>query len=82
MATRDETADDFLRKEGPLGNSQHDEPVFVLVARDKAASGTVRHWAKRATDLGAPEEKVAEALELANQMDAWRAANGGGKVPD
>jgi hypothetical protein len=33
------------RGEGCLGKSQDDEPVFVLVARDRLAANAVRLWA-------------------------------------
>jgi hypothetical protein len=71
-----------LRGDGCLGNSADEEPVFVLCARDPGASEMVRLWAENAQHMGVPLEKVLEALEVVNAMDAWRAAHGGGKVPD
>ena len=67
---------------GCLGRSSADEPVFVLCARDKVASMVVRDWADMAAKIGASEEKVAEARQLADRMERWRASHGGGKVPD
>jgi hypothetical protein len=67
---------------GCLGRSKADEPVFVLCARDKAASMTVRDWATLAERLGAKPAKTAEARELADRMEAWRERHGGGKIPD
>jgi hypothetical protein len=67
---------------GCLGRSRADEPVFVLCARDKAASMTVRDWADMAEKLGAKPEKVKDARYMADRMEAWREAAGGGKVPD
>lgn len=68
--------------EGCLGRSQDDEPVFILVARDRLAAGCVRYWAARAFAQGVNAAKVDEANALADQMDAWREAHGGGKIPD
>ncbi len=67
---------------GSLGRSRADEPVFVLCARDKAASMAVRDWAMLAEKLGAKPAKVADARHFADRMEEWRAATGGGKVPD
>ncbi len=67
---------------GCLGKSHADEPVFVLVARDKASSMVVRDWADMAEKLGTKTEKLWEARELADRMQAWREHRGGGKVPD
>ena len=86
--TKLDALDAAARGEGCLGRSAADEPVFVLVARDRTASAAVRAWAAsaRAAALAAGEplreEKYAEALAVAGEMDAWRAANGGGKLPD
>lgn len=68
---------------GCLGRSQDDEPIFILCARDRTASKTVRQWVQNAKDAGcANQAKLDEALDLAMQMDRWRAAHDGGKVPD
>lgn len=67
---------------GPLGRSWADEPVFVLCARDRAASMTVRDWAALAEKLGASPSKVADARDMADRMEQWREASGCGKVPD
>lgn len=71
-----------------LLRSQPDEPVFVLCARDPVAAITVRDWAdyrehrmlNRATGPAhmSPEwtredNKIKEARQLADQMDAWKA---------
>jgi hypothetical protein len=71
---------------------QDDEPVFVLVGRDKLAADVVRKWANAyrmatgpTSTKGAPGsvlDKLNEARDCADQMDAWRAAHGGGKLPD
>jgi hypothetical protein len=67
---------------GCLGRCQADEPVFVLCARDRAASMVVRDWASMAEKLGTGFEKIADARELADSMERWREQHGGGKVPD
>ena len=77
-----DTIEHALHGKGCLGRSQNDEPVFTLVARDRAASYAIREWAREAGLLGAPREKVAGALAVAAEMDAWREAHGGGRVPD
>jgi hypothetical protein len=69
--------------EGCLGRSQDDEPIFILCARDRTASKTVRQWVQNAHDAGCVNRtKLDEALDLALRMDRWRAAHDGGKVPD
>jgi len=62
------------------------EPCFPILARDKHGAATVREWA-RLRELGIgmgvfPESdrpKVAEARQIAGQMEAWRAKNWAGK---
>jgi hypothetical protein len=71
-----------LNGRGCLGRSKPEEPVFVLCARDKAASMVVRQWADFAHRLGASAEKVKGAYQVAADMSAWREAHGGGKIPD
>lgn len=80
--TKRETMEAAERGEGCLGRSQDDEPVFILVARDRLAADIVRQWAFEAKSLQVNQDKVAEAYDLADQMDAWREAHGGGKTPD
>ena len=75
---------DFRRQSEPptgcLGKCADDETVFVLVARDKLAPDVVKVWALMAESAGAPEEKVAEARELAAAMQSWQRRNGS-KIP-
>lgn len=71
-------------------NALPDEPMFVLLARDPFAPELVRMWARtaelanRGSDAGrgpyagAPKtsgHKVAEAMQCADDMKAWREAN-------
>lgn len=60
-------ASSCLNKAGP------DEPVFVLRAKDPLAAQTVRLWAAMAVDLH--PEKVADAVDVSNEMDKWRDEN-------
>ena len=75
----------LARGEGCIGKSQDDEPIFTLVARDKFAAAAVRRWAGEVmagSGKTIDDPKIAEAMALAQQMDNWREAHGGGKVPD
>jgi hypothetical protein len=83
LATKQSELDAAAKGEGCLGRSQDDEPIFILVARDRTSSKTVRQWVQNAKDAGCTNEaKLEEALALAFEMDKWREAHGGGKVPD
>lgn len=63
-----------------LNRCEDGEPVFVVRASDYLAPQTVRTWAARyagdhtarGTYDARRREKVAEALELAAEMQAWR----------
>jgi hypothetical protein len=57
-----------------LNKAAVDEPIFVLRAKDPAASQTVRLWAVMAYRNHEPE-KLDEARALADMMDKWRQAN-------
>jgi hypothetical protein len=62
--------------EGCLGKAADDELLFVLRAKDPAAAMVVRIWSQIAASQAMHEpEKLAEAFELATQMDAWRKAH-------
>lgn len=54
-------------------NAAPDEPMFVLLGRDRHAAGLVRLWALLRHSEGATRapNKVAEALTCADAMDAW-----------
>ena len=59
--------------------AEPDEPMFVLLARDAAAPQMVRAWAwlrrrqiREGKKPGEDEEMVAEAMQCAEAMEAWR----------
>lgn len=84
----------MARGEGCLAKSADDEPIFILCARDVFAADTVRVWADSVEGVAAMrglddggltaerKAKIAEARALAIQMERWRQAHGGGKIPD
>lgn len=51
-------------------NADPDEPMFVLLGRDRHAPGLVRLWALLRAQDGEDAAKVAEALACADAMDA------------
>lgn len=57
-----------------INQSQDDEMVFVLCARDPSAPAAVREWARQYQARGGRPEKVAEALQAAKRMEEWREA--------
>lgn len=80
--TKAETIDAAMNGEGCLGRCQDDEPVFVLVARDRYAAERTREWARVVSHAHGHSAKTDEAFACADAMDAWRETHGGGKVPD
>lgn len=58
-----------------LNKAEHDEPIFVLRAKDPIAAQTVRLWATMASSSHHEESKIVEAMELAKAMDNWRIQN-------
>lgn len=79
--TKREVLDAAAKGEGCLGRSHDDEPVFVIVGRDRVAPTIVRIWAMLARILGTPTRKCATAVTEAGAMEAWQKARGS-KVPD
>lgn len=54
-----------------------DEPIFVLLGRDKHAPKTVETWVGMRQGLdSSPDAKGAEALAVATAMRQWRDAHG------
>jgi hypothetical protein len=62
---------DCYAKAGP------DEPMFVLLARDKHAATLVRLWALLKEQDGENPAKLVEALRCADQMQAWKKSKEG-----
>jgi hypothetical protein len=65
-------------------NALPDEPMFILLARDRNAPGAVRRWAnlrENAIIMGRQPESdramVIEAREVADAMVIWRSENEG-----
>lgn len=56
-------------------NAEADEPMFILLARDKHAPQLVRGWAHLRKLAGEESAKIAEAEACADAMQAWRAKN-------
>jgi hypothetical protein len=53
-------------------NADPDEPMFVLLGRDRMAPALVRQWAnQREAEMELPA-KVAEARRCADAMEAWK----------
>jgi hypothetical protein len=65
-------------EEGCFAHAADDEPMFVLLGRDKLAPELVRRWADRAEKFGARPEKVAKARETADRMENYHTR----KLPD
>lgn len=59
-------------------NAEPDEPMFVLLARDKHAPELVRQWAQLRLADGEDARKVAEATICADRMERWRKENRNG----
>lgn len=78
-----------MRKEDAIANASSclnkasaGEPVFVLRAQDRCAPKIVRAWAAEARARGCTNEpKLAEAMSLALEMEAWQLIHSA-KVPD
>jgi hypothetical protein len=52
-------------------NAEPDEPMFVLLGRDRNAGLLVRLWADIREAMQEDPAKVAEARACADAMDAW-----------
>jgi len=53
-------------------NADPDEPMFILLGRDRMAPELVRKWADERALAGEDPTKVAEALACAASMEKWR----------
>ncbi len=52
-------------------HAEPDEPMFILLARDKHAPRLVREWARLRDVAGENPEKVREAFDCADAMEVW-----------
>ncbi len=55
-------------------NAEPDEPMFVLLARDRHAPALVLEWARTRELAGEDPAKVQEARDCAVAMRRWRKA--------
>lgn len=68
---------------GCLARALPDEPMFILLGRDRCAPDSIRFWADQRSQLGVEQgerqdaEQLTEALETADVMSAWRQRNDG-----
>lgn len=62
-------------------NAQPDEPMFVLLGRDKHAPLLVNLWAIMRVADGEDQAKAFEAAQCANAMVEYRAALKPGEIP-
>ncbi len=56
-------------------NAEPDEPMFVLLARDRMAPDLIELWANGRMMEGEDPAKVAEARSCAEAMREWRRQN-------
>ena len=62
-----------------LGKAKEDEPIFVLRANDPVAPATIRAWmslrAIEGLDKPHEAERIAQADQVARDMEKWRRDN-------
>lgn len=63
-----------------IAAAEEDEPMFVLLGRDRQAPQLVEDWAATREILGEDPEKVREARECAKAMRVWRTINREGEA--
>ena len=56
-------------------NAEPDEPMFILLARDRNAPELVQRWAEMRERAGEDPAKVQEAFDCAAAMREWRSKN-------
>ena len=78
MATKQEEINKMTRGEGCLGKAASDEPLFILRAQDAHAADLVEKWAIWARASGCGDDKVNEAMQIAEEMRKWPTR----KMPD
>lgn len=67
--------DELSNPNSCLNKAREDEVLFVLIARDEDAPGTIRDWIKRKVARGRqPDDpKLLEAEQCAREMESSRA---------
>jgi len=68
----DEKLGTVLDEFGKLG---HDEPVFVIRAKDKSAPAAIRAYANVAREAGADDSHVRAARAVAAGFEEWQHRN-------
>jgi hypothetical protein len=58
-----------------LANTDDDEPIFILCARDCLAPKVIAEWIKLASFARVPVTKISEAVEHLGTFVDWQAAN-------
>jgi hypothetical protein len=71
MATKQDEINKFFLGEGCLGKAAPDEPLFILRAQDCHAADLVEKWEIWARASGCPNDKVQEAMNIAEAMRQW-----------
>lgn len=69
--------DELTHPDSCMARASDDEPVFVLLGRDAAATGTIRRWTQLRLELGRnrPDDaQIASALETAEAMERYRSS--------
>lgn len=57
-----------------INRAMDDEPTFVLLGRDVAASNTIRHWVRQRIwqqKNSSNDPQILEALETAKEMEEY-----------
>ncbi len=69
--------EDYNRIQDPLELIGKDEPVFLLRAKDRTMSMTIRAWANYQQIAGGSNKDVVDtAFNWANEVELWQAKNG------
>ncbi len=64
--------DEIQKPDSCLNKSADDEPLFVLCGRDMLAAEVVRFWAWRAKLFNVHQDKIEDALKLAERMENFQ----------
>jgi hypothetical protein len=69
--------------EGCYARALPDEPMFILLGRDRCAPDAIRRWADERTRLAIEEdwsedpERITDAVDTADAMERWRVEHEG-----